>query len=83
VTRNRSGRGDVVGILVGRVVFCHEVGKSLADALGVLVDGRLVVIVLLCIGDHALDVTLDGAEGGVFMAFELVLCILVRGDGGR
>ena len=56
----------------------HEVGKSLADALGVLVDGRLVVIVLLCIRDHALDVALDGTEGGIFMTFEFVLQISVR-----
>jgi len=83
VTRDGSGRGNVVGVLVGRVVFCHEVGKSLANALGILVDGRFVVIVLLCIRDHALDVALDGAEGRVFMAFKLVLCILVRWDGGR
>lgn len=51
----------------------HEVGEGLANALGILVDGGLVVVILLCVGDHALDVALDGAESGVFMALELVL----------
>lgn len=78
MTRDWSGDGDIVGVLVGRVVLGHEVRKGFADALGVLVDGGLVVVVLFCVGDHALDVALDGAEGRVFMAFELVLWTCVR-----
>ena len=75
---DRGRDSDIVGILVGRVVLGHEVGKGLANAFGILVDSRLVVIVLFCIGDHALDVALDDAEGLVFMAFELVLWDCVR-----
>lgn len=73
VAGDRGGQGDVVGVLVGGVVLGHEVGQGLADALGVLVDERLVVVVLLCIGHDALDVALDAAEGRVFMALEFVL----------
>lgn len=78
MTRDGSGNGNVVGILVGGVVLGHEVGQGLANALGILVDGRLVVVVLFRIGNHALNVALDGAEGGVLMAFELVLRDCVR-----
>lgn len=78
MTRDGSGDGDVVGVFVGGIVLGHEVGQGLANALGILVNGGFVVVVLFCIGDHALDVALDGAEGGVFMAFELVLRSCVR-----
>ena len=74
----RCRQGDIVRVLVGRIVLGHEVGEGLANALGILVDGGLVVVVLLCVGDHALDVTLDGAERGVLMAFKLVLWLCVR-----
>lgn len=78
MTRNGSGNSNVVGVFVGGVVLGHEVGQSLTNALGILVDGGFVVIVLFRIGDHALDVALDGAEGGIFMTFELVLRSCVR-----
>ena len=75
---NGCRESDVVWVLVSWVVLGHEVGEGLANALGILVDGRLVVVVLLCVGDHALDVALDGTEGGVSMALELVLRLCVR-----
>jgi hypothetical protein len=58
----------------------HPVGGRLAQALGILVDDRVLVVVGLCVVDEALGVALDLGEGVVGAAGQLVLDG-VEGDG--
>ena len=58
----------------------HPVGGGLAQALGILVDEGVLVVVGLCVVDKALGVALDLGEGVVGGAVELVFDG-VEGDG--
>jgi len=71
--RDRCCYRHVVAVSIGRVVFDHPVRGRFAQTLSILVDGRLLVVVGLCIVDEALAVTFDLGEVGVRAAVKFFL----------